>query len=320
MFTLVLFLLSCQTKKIDSTKFKKIPNPKEFERLIKVKALPKKNIKKTTDKTTNKTTSKTALSKTKIPKGGAKHLPALEDSEGFIGRRPVKDPFREFEKTRFKLTYLGITAGHLDLEIGPFVKVNGRKSYELITRVKSNQAFSFIYSVEDVVKAHLDYKNLTPYDFYLEMKESGQMVTAHGYQNEKEKKAIYWERRYNKEGKLIETRKQWEIPAYSQNVFTGLFYLRTFTFKKGKKLAFRVANKGKNIIVTGEVLRKEKLKTKLGVFDTWVVKPQISIKGAYKPVGDMFLWFTADDRKLLVKIQTDIKIGKIIGYIEEIKR
>ncbi len=304
-------LTSCQTAVLDSNYMKDTSNSEEYGQLISVKPMSKAIVK---DKPPKRKEKPVARKKEK-----SEHLPKLEDSEGFLKRRPLKDPFRVGERVRLRLTYFGVPAGFLSLEVRPFVKVNGRKSYEFVTRVKSNGVFSLFYSVDDVVKTHVDYETLLPYNFSLDVKESKQLVKAQAYYNSKTNRATYWEKKITEDKGIQEMRKDWSAAPYSQNVFSAAFYMRTFTYRTGKKLTFRVADKGENIVFTGHVLRRERIKTKVGELDTIVVQPRIGIKGAFKSMGEILFWLTDDDRKLLVKLKSKIQIGSIVGYLDELK-
>ena len=72
--------------------------------------------------------------------------------------------------------------------------------------------------------------------------------------------------------------------------------------------------------MTAKVLRKETIYTKAGRFKTFVVKPSVDVDGKFKPTGENFLWLTADDRKFIVKLESKIKIGSIVGEVQKIKR
>jgi hypothetical protein len=71
---------------------------------------------------------------------------------------------------------------------------------------------------------------------------------------------------------------------------------------------------------TGEVLRREVLETDLGPLKTIVLKPTISVDGVFKPIGEVFFWFTDDDRKMIVKIESKIRIGSIIAKLKSIRK
>ncbi len=250
----------------------------------------------------------------------AKHLPELEGSVGFNGRRPIVDPFVVGERVRLKLSYFNVVAGYMDVEVLPFVEVNGRKSYHLQITGKSNSFFSNIYSVDDKAETFLDYETMTPYNMSISVKETKQLREIRSYFDWKKKKCFYWEKKITKKSGLEERNFNWDIMPYSQNVFSAVFYMRTFTLIPGQTISFRVADEKKNMVVKGHVLKRETLTTALGEIKTIKMKPEIEIEGIFKPIGEVYFWMTDDDRKLIVRIESKIKIGTIVASLDELVR
>lgn len=246
--------------------------------------------------------------------------PKLEDNENFNGRRPLIDPFTIGEEIVLGVSYFAVEAGKFKMEIMPMVEVNGKKSYHYRYTIKSSPLFSMFYSVNDIAETFVDYETLLPYSYEVHVDESKQVRETRTYFDQKNLKATMWDKK-QKRGEKVENRKiEWNLMEYPQNVFSVAYYLRNFTLKVGKKLKVNVGHEGKNIVMTAEVLRKEKLYTKLGAFDTFVIKPQFDVEGKFKPTGENFLWLTADDRKFVVRLESKIKIGSIVGEIQQLKK
>lgn len=248
------------------------------------------------------------------------HLPPLEDSVGFIGRRPIKDPFRIGEKVTLSISYFNIVAGNMDIEVRPMVEVNGIKAYQFAVSAKSNSFFNHIYGVDDQAITYVSYDQLLPLSLQITIKESKQLAETRTFFDWKSLKASYWKNRVTKEHGQESKKLEWEIENYSQNVISAVYYLRTFQFEVGKKLAFRVADEGKNIVFKGEILRKEKLKTDVGELDTLVMKPELTVDGVFTPVGDILLWLTDDERHFPVRIESKIKIGTLVAKLKSLEK
>ena len=246
--------------------------------------------------------------------------PDIEDDEGFLGRRPVVDPFRVGEKTTLQLSYFGVVAGDLEMGVGTFASVNGRKAYRFTAKANSRSLFSMIYAVDDWAETFVDHETLVPSTYALHVKESKQLREQRMYFDWRAMQAHFWDKRVAKDSGVEEKKLDWEALAFSQTIFSGPFYLRTFALSPGKKLAFRVANEGKNYVFTGEVLRRETIATPAGTFQTVVVRPQIQLGGVFQPVGEILFWLTDDDRKFFVRIESKIKIGTIVGVAKSIER
>lgn len=245
----------------------------------------------------------------------ARRLPKMEDSDGFDGRRPIEDPFRVGESTTLALSYFNIVAGEMEIKVLPFVEVNGKKSYHFQVDVHSNSFFSHIYSVKDQADTYVSFEDLIPFNLAITLKESKQLAETRTFFDWKKNHATYWQKKFDENEKETKKELSWDVKPFSQNVVSAGYYLRTFQLKPGKKLAFRVADAGKNIKFTGEVLRREVLKTDIGQFKTVVVKPKIEVDGVFKQVGDILIWLTDDDRKFIVRAESKIKIGTIVGKL-----
>jgi len=280
---------------------------KKEETKKKLKSSPKPKEEKKTVEKKSKSPSKT-------------RMPKMEDSVGFDGRRPLVDPFKVGEKVTLDVTYFNIKAGEIDLSVKPFVEFNENKAYSFHVNLKSYSFFSRIYAVDDQASTYVDYETLKPYNLSITIKESKQLAETRTLFDWKTNKASYWKKRYTEENGEEKSELSWDIEDYSQNVISALYYLRTFQLVPGKKLAFRVADEGKNIVFTGEVLRRETLKTKLGDFKTVVVRPSIEVDGAFKPVGENLIWLTDDDRKFVVRIESKIKIGTLVAKLKSIDK
>jgi hypothetical protein len=255
-----------------------------------------------------------------VPKVAGPHQPDIEDSEGFVGRRPIKDPFRPGEKVVLNLSYFNIVAGTMEIMVKPMVEVNGQKAYHFVVQATSNSFFNRIYGINDTAVTYMTYDDMTPLNLQITLKETKQLAEARTFFDWKTLKASYWQKRVTKEHGEESKKLEWDIKAYSQNVISAAFYMRTFQYDVGKKLSFRVADEGKNIVYKGEVIRKEKISTEAGDFNTIVIKPHLTVDGVFTPVGDVLVWLTDDDRKFIVRLESKIKIGTIVAKLKSLEK
>lgn len=248
----------------------------------------------------------------------SKHEPDLEGQDGFIGRRPKVDPFWVGEKVVHEVSYFSTKAGELEMSVKPFAQVNGKRSYHFKIAIKTASIFDMFYSVDDYVTTLVDFESLVPSVFTLHVKESKQLREARFFLDDKTKKARYWEKKVTKENGPEEKKLEWEVADYSQNVFSAIFYMRVFPWVVGKENAFRVTDAEENLVFRGKAIRKEKISTSAGKFDAIVIKPEIELRGKFKPVGDIFVWLSDDDRKYILRIESKIKIGTLVSEVVKI--
>ena len=335
-------LLSCATTN-EGFNRQEVEKNEEFESVVKIEKIEKppveekkpevkkekykKNVKKHPKKKIKKAPPvKKKRVKTKEVKEPVKAVvkkkrqPPLEDSEGFDGRRPLVQPYDVGEEVVLGISYFGVEAGKFTMQVRPMVQVNGKTSYHFRYLIKSSPLFSMFYSVDDVAETFVDYETLVPHSYEIHVNESKQVRETRTFFDHKKKKAIMWDKKQKKD-KPVENKKiEWDILDYPQNVFSAAYYLRNFTLRVGKQLKVNVGHEGKNIVMTAKVIRKEKLFTSVGAFETFVVKPSFDIDGKFKPTGENFLWLTADDKKIIVRLESKIKIGTIVGEVQKIKK
>ncbi len=242
--------------------------------------------------------------------------PDLEDTEGFGNeRRPLKDPFRVGEKVTHTVSYFGTTAGVLTFSVSPFVEVNNRKSYNFKIGITSSRLFSSFYSAADQVETYVDYQDLVPHVFKLDIKESGQLKQAQSFFDQKALRANYWENKYTEKNGHEEKKQSWEILPFSQNAFSSIFYMRLFKWNVGQEYAFRVSDDEKNVVFKGRALEKVQLQTDAGKFDAIKIKAEIVSRGALTQTGDLLLWLSDDEHHYILRIEAKIKIGTLVSEI-----
>lgn len=246
----------------------------------------------------------------------SRRQPDLEDDEGFGGgRRPLVDPFRVGEEVVHDVRYFKMQAGSLKFKVEPFVQVNQRKAYTFAYEIETSSLFSSFYSVQDRAVVLVDFLELIPRVYTLHVKESAQLREARSFFDFDKLKATFWENKYTKKDGHEEKREQWDILNYSQNVFSAAYYMRAFQWRVGKEVAFRVSDNKENLVFKGKCVRQETLDTEAGKFDALVIKPEITLQGKFKPVGDIFIWLSNDDRKFILRIESSIKIGTIVSEV-----
>ncbi len=344
-----LLLLSCSSAPLKYDKAKELEINTEFEKAVKIEEVPTSNTgtsipvatlknQKTTPTpvpratpsesekilvpekiVTEKPTKKSKRhKKEKEPVASLRRQPELEDDVGFQGRRPIIDPFRVGEVITHNVSYFKITAGSLKLKVEPMVNVNGRKAYNFVTEILTGSMYSHIYSVNDRVETFVDYETLVPSVYSLHVKESGQLREARMLFDEKTNHATFWEKKVTEKNGVEEKKQAWDILPYSQNVFSAIFYMRNFQWEPGKEIAFRVADDEQNLIFKGKCLRREKIDTELGEKNAVVIKPEIILKGAFKPVGDIYIWLSDDEHHYPLRIESKIKIGTLVSEITSV--
>jgi hypothetical protein len=267
-----------------------------------------------------KTGSKEKKGKNEKQAKPERRQPRIESNIGFAGRRPIKDPFRVGEKVVHDVSWAKFNAGGMSFEVKPYAQVNGRSSYQFQMRIWSNSFFSSIFSVDDKLVTLVDFETLIPSVFTLHVQHTNELREARWLFDREKRQATYWEKKATQSDGERQKRIQWSVPDYAQNVYSAVYYLRNFTWEVGKENTFYVADDGENLLFKAKAVRKEHITTEIGEFDAIVIKPQIELKGIAKPVGDIFMWLSDDDRKFLLRMESKIKIGTFVTEIVQLNK
>lgn len=108
-----------------------------------------------------------------------------------------------------------------------------------------------------------------------------------------------------------------EVPLKG-NVFDPLssfYHVRSLQMKPERSVFLEVFDNRRVSTVEVRVLRRERIRTRLGVFDTIVIRPMTQAENTFIRRGDMHIWLTDDQRRLPVKMQTRLVVGNITATL-----
>jgi hypothetical protein len=235
-------------------------------------------------------------------------------------RRPQVDPYWVGETHTFELSYMGVVGGVVTTEVKSFKEVNHRKVYHLSGHAKSARVFSLFYKVDDKLETFWDYEGLFSHRFEMNQNQSKfQMRQIELFDSEKEE-TVFWSRR-DREGSIRERTETKEMPPFSQDSFSALYYLRVQDLNDGDVIRFPVVSEGKTFMGVAKVLGRERLNTPLGRRTPTVkLKIETRYNGVIQQNGDSFIWLTDDDRRFIVRLEAEVKIGSLRIRLTELDR
>jgi len=100
------------------------------------------------------------------------------------------------------------------------------------------------------------------------------------------------------------------IPGCLTDLLTGVYYASSQPMEVGKSFTIPVVDALHSVNVTMKVEQKEEIKTPLGTFKTVRVQPMADA-GVVKNRGNIWIWYTDDDRHLPVQMRARLFWGTI---------
>ena len=100
------------------------------------------------------------------------------------------------------------------------------------------------------------------------------------------------------------------IPGCLTDLLTGVFYASSQSMEVGKSFTMPVVDPLKTVVVTMKVEGREDIKTAAGTFKTVRVQPNADA-GIVKNRGEIWLWYSDDERHLPVQMRARLFWGTI---------
>jgi hypothetical protein len=227
---------------------------------------------------------------------------ALPDS-GVVRAQAV--PYFPGEKFTYSVEYGFISAGKAHLTVLGVDSVRGIPCYHIQSKAWSNPTFSAFFRVDDQVDSFIDIFNLKSLLMVKHLREG------------KYKKDFMVEfdpflpLAYYPDGDTLETAPN------VQDALSSLYYLRGQEFGVGSVIAIPNHDNKKNYPVEVKITRKERVKVPAGKFTCYVVEPYLTDVGIFKAKGKIWIWLTADEKKIPVLVKTSVIIGSVSAKLEK---
>lgn len=253
----------------------------------------------------------------KSKKGKKKDLVKTEGPFVYPERRPQKDAVWIGERLEYSISYFGVAAGDLIIEILPFKIMNHRKVYHIRATAISSAVFSLFYRLHDIVETFFDYEGQFSHRFHLVLDETKQNRDALELYDSEKKETYYWNRWNHKEIGKRETKETGPIEPFSQDSLSALFYARSKSYPDGSSITFPVVSEGKKWEAVVSVVRRETVDSPFGKVPAIVLRPETKFEGVLKKTGDSYLWLTDDDRKIPLKLEAKVKVGTVVASLKK---
>ncbi|MGQ9617523.1 MAG: DUF3108 domain-containing protein [Candidatus Aminicenantia bacterium] len=228
----------------------------------------------------------------------------------FISCYLFSQAFLPYEFIRFKVKWAFINAGWAELELK---QTEEEGVYHLRLDAESSGIISSIFDVDDHAESWID--NNICSKRYIKNQKEGRWVSDEDVLFDYNKKKIIFEIKKRKQtGEIEEKREEIDLGSEEclQDMVSSFYYFRTLDIKEGKIFKVPTFDRGKVFITEVSVLRREKILTELGEFEAYILQPISKLQGAFRTrKGKMWIWLSADGRKIPLKIKAKFTFGSV---------
>ncbi|NJN26744.1 MAG: DUF3108 domain-containing protein [Cyclobacteriaceae bacterium] len=182
---------------------------------------------------------------------------------------------KQGEQIEYRVHYGFINAGEAILKTDKKLhRKNKRPCYKIDIYGKTTGLFDMVTTVRDNWGTYLDTAAFVPHMFYQSIKEGNYM----------KKEVIEFDQinhvamvnRINKKDSTLIKKDRFNIPANVQDIVSGYYYMRTFdydTMKNNQIFTISGFFDDTTYHVKVKFLGREKLKTKVGTYKTFIISP-----------------------------------------------
>ncbi len=201
-----------------------------------------------------------------------------------------------------------IPAGELTLEVLPLETFNGLKVYHFAMITRTNSVVDRIYKVRERQDSYID-TGLTHsvlYKKWAEGKHPRDVVVSFDWKKQEATRSNFGE-------------KMTPVPIVPGTYDpVALFYvIRLYDLKEDLVVEIPITEGDNNIIVKATVVKRERIRIDEQTFDTFEVVPDMGKLEEQKALKkneatQLRIWFTADEKKIPVRIQSKVKVGYFV--------
>jgi hypothetical protein len=183
---------------------------------------------------------------------------------------------------------------------------------KIVSTARSADWISVFYPVDDRIESVLDGNHASgpgyPKLYRMKIKEGKHRRDKEVIFDRRRRIALYIDH-------ISGEKKDFEINDNTLDTLSCFYFVRSMPLEVGKSVFINIFDSKKLWTTEVQVLRKERIKTVLGTFDTIVVKPLLKSEGIFEKKGDMYIWLTDDKRRVPVKMKTKVRVGSITATL-----
>lgn len=231
---------------------------------------------------------------------------------------PLQVPWKVGEKLSFNIIYGILDAGEATLTVKNVTDVPELEpkvqAYHFVATARSTPFVDVFYKVRDRNESWLDTNRWLSHRFEQHNHEGKYIldqVVQFDWRN------LHFKDTENVKGRAPKVEEgPLSVPAL--DTLSVLYAARSRPLKEGEEFSLDV-HSGRYWPISVKVLKRETVKVPAGTFDCFLVEPYLRERGLFVQKGKkLWVWMTADDRHIPVKMRAEIFIGSVAAELTRI--
>jgi len=221
----------------------------------------------------------------------------------FVTEHGLPVPFFSGERFLYSVSWFALEAGFVEITVQKNVRIKEHETFHFVARAWTSDFFSRFFKVNDRIETWLDTTRFIP-----------RRYEEHIHEGSYSKNRVF--EFFHGQRTIIYDQEKFAISAQAQDPFSCFMLLRMLHFSPGDTISIDVFSNRQCYQIDMAISPVQQRKTKLGTFPCFSVKPTLKQRGrVLQENSELLLWFTADEKRLPVLIETKAKIGTITAQL-----
>jgi hypothetical protein len=203
----------------------------------------------------------------------------------------------------YTLSWVGMEVGSAKLQISC-----DDRGIKIFSQALANDWVSKIYRVNNVIDSTLNSEGY-PIHYTLKLNQGKQTRDREVFFDHKKGLIKSIDKKKNQKNIFRMTKKCYDP-------LSAFYELRQRDIAVGTTEVIPIFDNEKFYQAHVEILRKERIETDYGQFETIVVHPRLEAGGFFVTKADVLIWLTNDEKKIPVKVRAKIVLGTVTAYLK----
>ncbi len=213
------------------------------------------------------------------------------------------------EHLEFKIKWSFIPAGKAIMEIAPISQDITGAAHHFILKASTYPAIDLIYKFREKVDSYTD-SQITHSVLYKKIQKGRTKRDITVKFDWQKNEALYTN--------FKEIHQPISIPPGTLDVLSAFYFIRSQKLIIGQTIERPITDGQKVVIGRVHVLKREKIRINGTLVDTYKLQPELKgVKGVFEKSkhAKMYIWVTADNRKILVRLKSKVIVGSFIANL-----
>lgn len=222
------------------------------------------------------------------------------------GMPAIPVPFADGESTTYAVSWSAMTAGTATLSVKASRTPGGIDAWVARAETVPSSMLSALYTMRYLAESTFDARTLLPRRNLVDGTEGKRRRIRETVFDQAGRKAQYSVTIGDTVTRSV------DIASESQDILSVIYKLRTLPLAVGFQKTIAVCDNGHRYWFEIAVGERTSVKTPMGELAAWKISPRVIGEDGKTEPGQKILWLSADDRRLLLRAESVLTVGRVI--------